>query len=119
MKTPDWAERLGGRLGGILVGGFGPEVAKGLISKYLERISLGQCQVYIQKNHNLLEQVTDKQWGMLRKAAGASQIDLSYAEVVNQLSNNRPDILAVITCTDGGVSWLRQQVEEAKKRLAA
>ncbi len=115
MKKTDWAEKLGG----VLIGGFGPEVAKGLISKYLERIPISECHVYIRDNHNLLGQISEKQWAMVRKAASASRIDISYAEVVSQLSNNRPDILATISCTDGGVDWLRRQVEEAKKRLAS
>jgi len=115
MIPEDWADKLGG----ILIGGFGPEVVNGVISKYLERIPIDKCQAYIQQNNNLLAQVTEKQWNKVRKAASMGKVEVSYAEVIKQLNKNRPDILAVISCTDGGVGWLQRQVEEAKKHLAS
>lgn len=115
MNKVDWADKIGG----ILVGGFGPEVVNGLISKYLERIDLNQCQAYILNDHNLLGDVTDTQWEKLRKIAKASKLEISYSEVIKQVNKNRPDILAVLSCTDGGVPWLQRQVAEAKKHLAS
>lgn len=103
----------------ILVGGFGPEVVKGMISKYLELIPPDKCQEYIQSSHSLLEPISESQWQLIRKAARAGGIRISYTEVIGQLEKNRPDLLGIISCTDGGVAWLRRQVEDAQKRLAS
>jgi len=113
MPKPDWAEKLSK----VLMGGFGPEVVQGLIASYFERMSTEKCQQYICENKNLTGNVSDKQWKLLREAARTIQIDLSYGAVVKEIKTNRPDILGIITTTEGGVAWLRRQVEEARKKL--
>ena len=110
----EWEEIIGK----ILVGGFGQDVIRGLISRYLEMIPAGKCQEYISQNKDLLGPVSETQWAVLRKAARAGKIDLSYSEVIQALSDNRPDLLGRIACTDGGVDWLKRQIETAKKKLA-
>jgi hypothetical protein len=109
-----WAEKLGT----VLSGGFGPEVVQGLIAGYFEKISTEKYRQYIQEKSNLTERITEKQWETLRKAARACKINLSYEEIVRQIKANRPDVLGIIITTDGGVVWLRRQVEEVKKKLA-
>ena len=115
MPKPDWASKLSN----ILLGGFGPEVVQGLIAGYFERISTEKCQQYIRENKNLTEHVSEKQWNLLRNTVQSTKIDLSYGAVIKEISSHRPDVLGVIATTDGGVAWLRRQVEEARKKLTS
>ncbi len=112
---PQWTEKLGQ----ILSGGFGPEVVQGLIAGYFERIPTGKCRQYIRDNKSLAEEVTEKQWELLRKTSRVSKINVCYEEVVRQIKANRPDVLGILMTTDGGIAWLRGQVEEVKKKLAS
>lgn len=108
-----WEETLGN----VLVFGFGPDVARGLIAEYLGRIPIVKCREYIIENRNLMEPVTERQWRLIRETTRAGKIALSYEEVIKELSKHRPDILAIIATTEGGVDWLNRQVEQARQKL--
>ncbi len=112
---PQWTEKLGK----ILAGGFGPEVVQGLIAGYFEKIPAEKCRQYIRDNKSLTENVTEKQWELLHKTSRAAKINVCYEEVVRQIKANRPDVLGILMTTDGGITWLRRQVEEVKQKLAS
>ena len=103
----------------ILIKGINPNTAQRLIIGYLLRISSDKCQECILQNKSLLESVTDDQWRLIRKGVEKGKITLSYIEVVNQLNDHRPDVLAIIVTTDGGVPWLKKQVNDAMQKLTA
>ena len=109
----DWA--LG--LENVLMFGFGPDVAKGFIPGLLKKLSVEKCRQYILEDRSLLSGVNPDHWKLIRKAARAAKLTLSYDEVIAQLATNRPDILATLCTTEGGVEWLNRQVEEAQKKM--
>ncbi|MDP2729122.1 MAG: hypothetical protein Q8O55_01410 [Dehalococcoidales bacterium] len=110
-----WEEALGK----VLVSGFGPDVVQGFIAKYIERIPAVKCREYILAKRDLFKSVSERQWGIIRKAVHTGKIEVSYEKTIEELSSYHPDLLAIISCTDGGVDWLRLQVEEAKKKLTS
>ena len=103
----------------LLVSTFGPMVVQKVINGYLDRIEVDKCREYILENKSLFEPLSDNQWEKIRKASRAGKINLNYDDILNRLNSHRPDVLAVITTTEGGVDWLRRQVEEARKRLTS
>ena len=115
MPKADWSEKLSG----FLLGAFGPGVVRGIIGYYLEQIPPAECRKYILENKSLLASVTEKQWDTVRKAAKTSRMNLTYEEVITQLQKHRPDVLGIISTTNGGVMWLRRQVKEAQQKISA
>ena len=111
-----WEETVD-TVGRVLVGGFGPEVFQGIIARLFDRVVDKECEGYIRNNKSLLADISEKQWGKLRMAVQAGRITISYEEVIKQLSKHRPDILGTICTTEGGVDWLRRNVEEARQKL--
>ena len=104
-------------LEGVLLFGFGPDTIPSIIVGYLGKIDAGQCQLYVSQNKDLLGGVKEEQWKLIRRAARAGKVTLTYEEVLRYLSDNRPDILGIITTTPGGVDWLERQVNEVTKKI--
>ncbi len=105
-------------LGKILAFGFGPDVLKGFIPAYLAKIPIDSCIEYITTNRDLLSNVSDNDWLILRKISQAAKIDISRQYIMDQLLKSRPDLWAIIYNTPGGIEWLDQQVTNCKAKLA-
>ncbi len=90
----------------------------GTIASLLSDATPDKCKADIENNRSLFKDTTEKTWKKYRKiVAGIPGLNLSYEAVVDALSEHRPDLLAVIVSTDGGVPWLQQQVMDAKAKL--
>jgi len=98
--------------------GFRDSIIRSVISKYIERISPDECRKYITENKELLAQVTGDQWQKIRKEVNGVKVTLNYEEVITKLGDHRPDVLAVISCTDGGVDWIKRQIEAVNLKLS-
>ena len=90
----------------------------GAVPSLLSHATPDKCKADIENNRSLFKDTTQKTWNKYRKiVAGMPGLNLSYEAVVDALSVNRPDLLAVIVSTDGGVPWLQQQVMDARAKL--
>jgi len=113
MKLPRNIEALGK----ILAFGFGPDVLKGFIPAYLGRIDLDSCLDYINNNKDLLANVSDEDWVILRKVANAAKLEISTKSVMAELEKSRPDLWAIIYNTPGGLDWIDCQINNCRQRL--
>lgn len=113
MKLPKNIETLGK----MLAFGFGPDVMKGFIPAYLGKISLDSCIEYINGDKDLLGNVSEEDWIVLRKVAQAAKLEISYGSIMFELEKSRPDLWAIITSTPGGKAWLDRQIQKCRDRL--
>jgi hypothetical protein len=105
------------RIGMIAAYGFGDKVLKGFIPQYLARISIDSCYEYIRDDKDLLANVEEKHWAILRKIARAARFEITLEDVVQQLQRSRPDVLSIIINHPHGVAWLTKQVQSCRQKL--
>jgi hypothetical protein len=88
------------------------------IVKRLGETTPEETQQAILENKSLFEKVTDEEWEKHRSRLKMFPfVKLDYGAVVDALNKNRPDILAAITTTSGGVRWLHIQVDCGCQKL--
>jgi len=114
MKLPKNIETLGK----MLAFGFGPDVLKGFIPAYLKKIPLESCIEYINGDKDLLGNVSEEDWIVLRKVAAAAKLDITLESIMFELETSRPDLWAIITSTPGGKDWLGRQIQKCRERLS-
>lgn len=76
------------------------------------------CKDAILNNRSLLNETPEGTWDKYRRQVKIIPgLNLNYDSVVDALADNRPDLLAIIASTHGGVQWLEEQVEFARVKL--
>ena len=103
--------------GKILAFGFGPDVLKGFIPAYLAKIDLDTCVDYITNDKDLLSNISEEDWIVLRKVAGSAKLEITTKSILSELDKSRPDLWAIIYNTPGGVDWLDRQITKCRQML--
>jgi hypothetical protein len=100
-------------LGGIAVGGWGPEVAMGVIEGFLKKLSYARCYEYILHNKDLTlpEEQIQRYRGMIKKIPLQN---ITTEDVLNTLKEKRPDLSDLIINHPQGMVWLERQVENIR-----
>jgi hypothetical protein len=104
-------------LGKIISFGFGPDVLKGFIPAYLGKISLDSAIEYITSGKDLLANVSENDWIVLKKVAKAAKLEISYSHIMHELEETRPDLWSIILSTPGGPEWLNRQIYYCREKL--
>jgi hypothetical protein len=80
-----------------------------------------ECRETILLNKQIMRDISDDKYSQYRKIMIPIQKylkgDIDYLAVVNAMDKNRPDLLAVICSTEGGIAWLKSQVETGRQKL--
>lgn len=76
------------------------------------------CERDIQENNPLFRNTADEEWEEYANSIVLIPgLNINYEKILAILNKHRPDLLAVICSSPGGIAWLEAQVEIAKKKL--
>jgi hypothetical protein len=96
-------------------------IIRGKFIQYLDNITPDLCESYIVNNESLFKNTTDENWSEIRHSAllipGFKSVRLDYNIIIDVLSAERPDLLATICSTTGGISWIKNQIETLHKNM--
>jgi len=78
----------------------------------LENATPAQYHDYIVKNESLFKNTN---WENVKRVIalipGIETVKLDYETIINILADERPDLLAVICSTPGGIQWMNVQIQ--------
>lgn len=106
------------RVGGFVVGAFGPRFAIGALIGLMDDLTPFQCYEFIRDNKDLFPDLTEDDWTKVRgfmQKAHLENIDIE--QVRKQFKRRRPDLLQVIVNQPNGEEWLNNQMVRLKAKL--
>lgn len=115
-------EKLGdailGKLGGILIGGFGEKAAIGFLIGLLDNTTPDDCYDFLASDSDLFPDVTDEEWEKYAKfVARANVSKIDNERILHEFQKRRPDLLGVVINYPGGLKWFDQQFGKIRHKL--
>ncbi|MFH1031115.1 MAG: hypothetical protein V1767_00890 [Chloroflexota bacterium] len=111
-------EKVLGRVGRVLAGGFGDQVLAGLILGLIKGVSPGELYTCIRDKIDFVSQIDDVNWARAKRITGSMDLDkITLERILEELQKSRLDLLSVIINTDGGVEWIISQLERTKDKI--
>lgn len=107
-----------GRLGGIIMGGFGDRALIGFLMGLLDDVTLDEFYLFIKEKKELLGEVSPEDWETYsRLAQDANLGDITTERILEEFKKYHPDFLQILTNQPGAMEWLDGQVVIIKQRL--
>jgi hypothetical protein len=107
-----------GKLGGIIVGGFGDRAIIGFLMGLLAGVTPDEFYLFIKDKKELLGEVSPEDWDTYgRLARDAHLEDITTERILEEFKKYHPEFLQIIVNQPGAMDWLDNQVVIIKKRL--
>lgn len=94
------------------------DLVANVLVRYLGQTTYSETRAAVLANKDLFAATTESEWEQHRKQIRLFPfVKIEYEAVVDALARHKPQVLAAITSTPGGVDWLHRQVEIGREKL--
>lgn len=109
------SSNLAKKVEGILLSGWGEEIALGALSSLFDDISVADAYTYIKEDKSIIPSDMSE----FKRMASRVNVDkiLNIHKVLDILSKYNPEVASVILNHPNGMAWLRKQIQLARNKL--